>query len=490
MNIVEPDTGRLLTSELQAVPQRPFWRWWMGFIPLLAAGAVLRFWSLAAKPDWVFDENVYASVASNVLHQGTLNEHIVAGQQWYPFLYQPPFYFLMLARWFAIAGTGITQARVLGVILSLVMLALLFRLVQKIHGERVALLTLVPVVLDGWLLYIERASYMENPLLLIVVLGLLLYQRALEAPSWQRFALAGTVLGFAPVFKLTGVYVILAVLLCWLILRRDHRQHLMLLGSAVAVMAAYFLVMAELFDIPGHPWFLQQTQVQVQRVLGLQQSGGTVSSPAQVFHLITHQYGVFIPSATVATCGLAVLLHRLWQCYRARDWKPAQANALLFSWTAAGFAVFGSSALKFPQYFALILVPLYAYWWSELARWESRGFLGIMPLAVLAGVGSFYLVGTGDNPFRQAQLYAAHSIPAAALVVTEEPIGDDIAQRWCRVEQVQLCPRRPQYAITWDTYLQASSQLGGKPFQRMMTGAVPLRSFTGFSGTATVWRLK
>lgn len=472
------------------MPRRRLARPWMLFVPVLAAGTVLRFWDLAGKPDWQFDENVYTNVAANVLHHGTLNEHIVAGQQWYPFLYQPPFYFLALARWFALAGTGITQARVLGVILSLVMLALLFRLVQKIHGERVALLALIPVVLDGWLLYVERASYMENALLLIVVTGLLLYQRALERPTWARFALAGAVLGFAPVFKLTGVYVILALLLCWLILRRHHYGHLILLGTAAAEMLIYLAAMTELFDIPGHPWFLQQAQVQVRRVLGLQQSGGTVSSPAQVFHLITHQYGVFIPSAIVATCGLVVLLHRLWQCYRVRNWEPAQANALLFSWTAAGFAVFGSSALKFPQYFALILVPLYAYWWSELARWNDRKFLKIIPVAALAGILSFYLVGTGDNPFRQAQLYAAHSISAGALVVTEEPIGDDITQPWCRVQQVQLCPRRPQYAITWDTYLQTSLRQGGSAFARMMAGATPLRSFTGFSGTATVWRLR
>ena len=76
---------------------------------------------------------------------------------------------------------------------------------------------LIPVIFDGWLMYIERVSYIENALMLIVVTGLLLYQRALEHPSWQRFAIAGAVVGFAAIFKHTGAYVLLAVLLCWLV---------------------------------------------------------------------------------------------------------------------------------------------------------------------------------------------------------------------------------------------------------------------------------
>jgi 4-amino-4-deoxy-L-arabinose transferase-like glycosyltransferase len=478
--------------ELPAVPPRRRGRWRLGVIPLVAVAAVFRFWDLASRPDWAFDENVYTDVAANVLRHGTLNEHVVAGQQWYPFLYQPPFYFLALARWFALVGAGVTQARVLGVLLSLCALTLLFFLLRHLYGERAALLAMIPVALDGWLIYIERSSYMENALMLIVVAGFLLYQRALERPKWQRFAVAGLVLGFAPAFKLTGVYVFVAVLLCWLIRRRDHPGHLVLLSAALIEMLVYFVAMAHLFDIPDHPWFIQQTDVQVRRVLGLQQSGGTVSSPGQVYHLITHQYGVFIPSAIIATCGLAILLRRLGQCYRARNWGPAQSNALLFSWTAAGFAVFAPSALKFPQYFSLILIPLYCYWWTEMLRWKRPDMLkaSAIAAAVALGVLSFFLVSTGDNPFLQAQRYATTSMPKGALVVTEEPIGDDITQPWCRVEQVNLCPYRPQYAITWDTYLQTSFGEGGAAFRRMMTGATALRSWSGFSGTATVWRLR
>lgn len=82
----------------------------VGFLWLLAAGAVLRLWGLN-KPDWQYDEGVYTRVAQNLLQHGTLNEHIGYGVSWQPFLYQPPLYFLALCRWFALTGPGIDQAR-------------------------------------------------------------------------------------------------------------------------------------------------------------------------------------------------------------------------------------------------------------------------------------------------------------------------------------------------------------------------------------------
>ena len=102
--------------------------------------------------------------------------------------------------------------------MTAVMQTLLFRLLWKLHGSTKALFAVIPVVFDGWLMYIERVSYMENALMVLIVTGFLLYQRALEKPSALRFALAGAVIGFAGAFKQTGVYVLLAVLLCWLVL--------------------------------------------------------------------------------------------------------------------------------------------------------------------------------------------------------------------------------------------------------------------------------
>jgi 4-amino-4-deoxy-L-arabinose transferase-like glycosyltransferase len=464
----------------------------LAFALALAAGIGLRLWDLGGSPAWQWDEAVYYRVAVNVQH-GVLGEHALLGVAWQPFLYQPPFYLLLLARWFSAVGASIYHARVLGVVLTAGMLAVLFRLLWRIHGPGVALFAIVPVVFDGWLMYIERVSYIENALLLLIAAGFLLYQRALSRPSWQRFATAGAVLGFAAVFKQTGAYGLTAVLLCWLILRRAHKGHLVLLGVFVAVVVAYVTTMVLMYDASGHNWYIDQSLVQVRRVLGLKQSGGTLTSPRAALHLLAAQYRYFVPSVLVALAAFVTVARRLLQCYRARNWSPAQGNALLFSWLVSGIVVFGVSALQFPQYFALILIPAYCFLWTEVAGWDWRArWKGAAAgVAVLAGVGSLLLAlpAFRANALAETQQYAAVHIPVDSIVVTEQSIGDLISQPWCTVEYAVPCLHAASYAITWRTYLQSSFRQGDPAFLQLMKGAVRIKSFSGAVGTATVWKL-
>ncbi len=93
----------------------------------------LRLWHLGVSPAWQWDEAVYYRVSMNV-QQGVLSEHTHFDVEYEPFLYQPPFYFLLLSRWFDILGASIYHARLLGVIMTAAMQVLLFRLLWKIHG--------------------------------------------------------------------------------------------------------------------------------------------------------------------------------------------------------------------------------------------------------------------------------------------------------------------------------------------------------------------
>ena len=467
------------------------------FVAILVVGTGLRLWHLGVSPAWQWDEAVYYRVAVNVQHGALIEHHTVllgGAPNREPFLYQPPFYFLLLSRWFSIIGASIYHARLLGVILTTAMQVVLFRLLWKIHGSAVALFAIIPVIFDGWLMYIERVSYMENALMLLIATGLLLYQRALERPSWHRFAIAGAAIGFAGSFKQTGVYVLLAVLLCWLVIRRAHKGHLVLLGVALAVIVAYVAVMVRVFDVPGHDWYIGQSTTQVRRVLALQHSGGTLTSPGGVLHLLAAQYKFFIPSVLLALAAFLIVAHRVLQCYRARNWEPAQGNALLFSWLVTGIVVFGFSSLKFPQYFALILIPAYCFLWTELTSWNWRlAWKGtVMTAAAVAGLGSFLLTVPvfSANTLAQVQQYAATRIPVNSAVVTEQSIGDLIPQRWCTVEVATPCLGLATYAITWRTYLQSSFNEGNAAFRELMIGAVPVKSFSGAVGTATVWKLR
>ncbi len=122
----------------------------LAFGLVLAAGTGLRLWHLGISPAWQWDEAVYYRVSDNVQH-GLLSEHSLY-QNYEPFLYQPPFYFLLVSRWFSLVGASIWHARLLGVFLTAVMQILLFRLLWKIHGSVTALFPVIPVIFDGWLM--------------------------------------------------------------------------------------------------------------------------------------------------------------------------------------------------------------------------------------------------------------------------------------------------------------------------------------------------
>jgi 4-amino-4-deoxy-L-arabinose transferase-like glycosyltransferase len=485
------------TRSHRAIASRPAFRSGLlsaAFGAVLLVGALFRFWSLSSRPGWQYDEGVYTEVATNLLQHGTVNEHITYGAPWAPDLYQPPFYFIALARWFSLTGASIYHARILGVLCALTALTLLWRLLIRVHGPVVALYAMIPIVLDGWLMYVQRISYMENMLLLLVVAGMLLYQRALDAPSWWRFAAAGVLLGFAAAFKYTGVYVIGAVLLCWLITKRAHLRHLALLGCALASVSVAILYEVVALDTGGRNWWWQDTLVQVRRVLGIQQSGGTLTSPTAALHLLFAQYDVFAPSFLIALVTLVLALRRLWRCYRERDWRPVTGNALLWSWMASAIVIFGFSTLRYPQYFALILVPMYAWFWTETRHWQlrPRGRNALLAVACVAGIASFCgrIVGYDDNVFADVQQYAATSIPPHAVVIADEAIGDLFSQPYCREQDTVPCGAVASYAITWDTYLQSTWELGDPTYRKIMAGAVRLRSWTGFNGTVTVWRIR
>jgi len=395
---------------------------------------------------------------------------------------------MLLAGWFGVAGPTITAARVLGVVFSAASLVALWLLLRRLTSSGpAATVAALPLVFDGWLLYIQRFSYIENLTVLLIAAGLLAYQRAVDTD--RGWVLAGVLTGVAVAVKYTAVPILLTVLLCWLIQRRAHRQHLRLLGAAVLIIALDQIV---LIVVWGRV-YLSDTLTQIMRVLGVRSSGGTVTSPADLVHLLFRQYDVFIPSLLIALSGLVIAVSLLWQCYRKRDWTPARRQALLFSWSAAGVVTFGLSSLRFPQYFALILVPLYLLFWTTVSERLTPALrYAAVGAACAAGIASWVLSTNGQqvNPFQRTEQYAMGHLAPNAVVVADEQIGDLIPQPYCREQQATApCLRKASYVITWDTFLQQTQKLGDKAFDARFRGATAVWSVTGFSGTATVWKL-
>lgn len=450
----------------------------------------MRLWHLDST-GWQYDEIVYHQVADNLIAHAGLTEKITYGAQYQPFLYQPPWYPYLLAGWFEATGKDtIYSARVLGVLLSTCSLVFAWLLVSRQRGTWIATYAVVPLAFDGWLLYVDRVSYIENLIMVVILAAFLLYQRALDRPtSMARFAAAGICFGLAGCLKYTGVYVVLAVALSWLILHRYHRGHILMMCIALVLLALDQVILAVWW---GNA-YLTETSVQIQRVLGLRKSGGTLTSPGALAHLLFAQYHIFAVSFVLGLGGMFFVIRYLFRCYRARSWQPLQGQSILFSWALAGMLTFGLSNLRLPQYFSLILIPLYLLFWTELTAvvTSRRVLVGMCGTAVILGLASFWLSTHAQavNPEQSVEHYVAAHVPHDDVMIADEQIGDLLPQPYCREQQADPCLHKATYAVTWDTYLQKTQKLGDAAFDAEFAGATPLYSVSGFSGTATLWRL-
>jgi 4-amino-4-deoxy-L-arabinose transferase-like glycosyltransferase len=453
---------------------------WAG---ILAAAAILRLASIDAKPGWQWDEVVYTEVASNLLHHGIPYEHIALGERLAPDAYQPAAYFWVLAGWFRVTGDGIAQARVLGALCSLAALGLLSLAVGRIYGQRPAMIAAAAMAVDGWLVFVQRIGYIENFLLLLIAAFVACYER-------RRIVLAATLAGAAFAVKYTGIITPATYLAVWLITGREHRRHL---AGLAAMVASFTAVTGITVATDGWRVWQQASVIQVKRVLGMQSSGGTLTSPTAALHLMLVQYWVFLPSLVIAIIGTAVLVRLAWRCYQARSFAPAREDALFAGWGGVGVLIMVASSLRFPQYFALTLIPLYVLAWSRIARLASpvkaAALTGAVILASLTSV-ALRVALPDDNVLASVRQYAAVSIPGGAVVVADEQVGDEITQPYCREQDAGPCLGKAAYVVTWDTYLQQTQALGDAAFARIFgQPRTAVASWEGWNGDITVWKL-
>lgn len=453
-----------------------------GWAAIALAAAILRLVGVGGKPGWQWDEVVYTEVASNLLHHGIPFEHIPLGHPFAADAYQPSAYFWILSGWFRLVGVGVMQGRVFGVLCSMVALSLIVVAVYRSYGHRAGILSAVALAVDGWLVFVQRSGYIENFLLLFIAAAMVSYER-------RRIVLAGALAGAAFAVKYTGVIAPATFLLAWLITGRYHRRHLV----GLAAMAGTFAVVtAVTVATDGYSTWQHATSIQVKRVLGIQTSGGTLTSPTAALHLMAAQYWVFLPSLAVAIAGAVILARLAWRCYRERNWQPAQPDALFAAWGAAGLLIMGASSLRFPQYFALTLIPLYALAWSRVACLASPVKTAVLTGAVfLASLGSVALrvAVPDDNVLASVREYAESSLPPGAVIVSDEQVGDEITQPYCREQETAPCQGRASYVITWDTYLQQTQSLGDPGFARIFAHRSAVTTWKGWNGTVTVWKV-
>jgi 4-amino-4-deoxy-L-arabinose transferase-like glycosyltransferase len=457
---------------------------------ILVLAAFLRFWRLGSAPGWEWDEPPYTNIAMHVLHGHLeIKESLLTSHQ--PYLFHPPFYFELLAGWFRVVGSGIAEARALIAASSLVLLGVSYLLLRR----KVGVFALIPIGLlavDGWFVFSNRIGWFDNVMLVIGAVGILVYDHALATGKVSQFAIAGVLVGSAIVFKHIGAYLILAIAIHWALTRQHSRHHLLLISCALAVIVMYVAGMLAIFG--GD--FASQSGVQLRRALGISPSGPSISGPHEVYPLL-HQYRLFYGTIGLSIAGFCLFAWRVAVMVSRRSTAYVREVGFAFSWLAAALVFFAALQIRFPQYFMMVLVPLYVYLGTEAYAWlkqggrERRLAVGICALLVVSlHLATFYerIASRHDNALRQAASYAEKTIPRKDIVLTEEPIGTLIPQPYCQTWQVARCEGRARWLILYRTALFHPPN--EERLDRLMAQGRRVAFFKGFKETISVFKLR
>ncbi len=466
-------------------------------LALLAVAALLRLWDLHSRPGTDWDEPVYTDVARSFAHGHGIEAKPAWGDVTHPYLYHPPFYFVLLGGWMRLLGSyEIGDARTLAAIASLVVLGLLYLLLRPRWGVLGAAVALLVLATDGWLIFTNRVGWIENSMLVLLIGGLLAYDQAWRRESQRLFLAAGLLLAGAAAFKHIGVYGIGVVAVHWALTRRQRRGHVVFFSAAGAVIVAYIAVMLVAFARHGHNYFVEDSRVQFERLLGVKQSRGSVGSVRDAFDALLGPYKIFAATLVLATLGGVLVAWRAVAGLLRRDLLERVADPLLFAWALVSILFFAALRLKMGHYFVMVQVPLMLYAFAELAAWARRlprrqvarrvvGALALIALAANAWTFNERFVQRTDDALGQTSAYA-RTLPADATVLTEESIGTIIGQPYCKLYNAGACVADVDYVAIYRSRTQRPPR--NATLDRLLLYSTPIQRFDGFKEHITIYR--
>jgi 4-amino-4-deoxy-L-arabinose transferase-like glycosyltransferase len=465
----------------------------LGAVAVIAI--LMRIPGLASRPGYEWDEPVYANIGASLAAGDGLQLKTDFGATEAPYLFHPPFYFWLLSIWMRVFGTGIASARYLAAVVSIAVLGLLLLLMRRRWGN-LALIPILVLATDGWLVFSNRVSWIENTMLVFAAGAILAYDWALRTHRTRHFALAGLLVGATVIFKHVGIYVLLAVVCTWVVVRTDRRGHLALLGMAGAVVGIYVVGMTLAFRDGNHNWFLDASQVQIERLTGQRESRGSITGIDQVVAAFIGPYIVFSTTLLLAGVSLLLVARRSIVLLRRRLATDAVPDPVLFGWALAAAITFAASGLKMAHYFMMIEIPLFLFLFSEVMtlkeqhghtrKWVNLGMAATL-VVVAANFLTFDLrfVSRSDNALAEVRDYAAQAMPADSLVLTEETIGAIVPQPYCKFYKVGLCADRADYVVTYTSRTQAPPD--DPRLKSLIARSKPIKTFKGFKETITVY---
>lgn len=473
------------------------------FLLVFVAAVFLRFWNLAVSPYYEWDEPVYASIGAHVAQTGAVQVKTEISSDASAYLYHPPFYFLLLGEWFNRFGVSIEVARILSALMSTVTLAMLFFFLMTYDGGRVggALFALFLLGMDGWMIFSNRVSWIENTMMPIGIMGLWVYGTAIKAekPQFWRYWIAGIVLAAAGIFKHVGLYFLLAVPICWLLIGRKHaREHILLAVAAALMILVYVSTMYLTYgDI-----FLEHYGVQIRRTFGFQKARGIVENLGHVWAAVSGNYRVYAGMMITAAIALGLFVKAAYRAVTLKTLSHLENNALLFSCTAAALLFFGSISLKIPHYYLMVLVPLYAFAAIEIAhlvRLKPNMKKVVGGVTALIFAANLYTVvdlfaHRQKNAGAELRQYFDENEPLSTVVIAEETTGTLLRQPYLKLGGFRrhllngdFRKYQPSHLVIYRSITQHPPDL--PELERLIEVSMHIRTFEDFKCTLSVYRI-
>jgi 4-amino-4-deoxy-L-arabinose transferase-like glycosyltransferase len=355
-----------------------------GFFIVIACAAVLFLSDIWIYKEFVRAESYFALGSRLMVEHGDwLTPHAPDELP----LNKPPLTYWLIGASYKLFGTNYGSARLPSVLAALLVLAIVYALALRLHGQRVGLISVAMLASSFLFLSFARMAMSDMLLTLSVTASLACFLVALSdrPPAWKSFVLLGYVALAVGVLAKGPVAVVLVVLPIGLELalrrnRADLKKLRLLLGLALfgVFTAPYFLaVYARAGAAPLRFFFFGEN---LQRFAG--QTYGTSGRP--VWFELAAFFSGFAPWSIF-------ILAALWFNWRERG-KPLSASRLVHLWLGGAILLFSLSNFKLDYYLlpampatALIIAPLIANAekLSRVARQTVKALLVLCALMVL-----------------------------------------------------------------------------------------------------------
>ncbi len=476
-------------------------------LAIFALAGYLRFFNIAQSPGYEWDEPVYAAIAQRTIELGYPNlkwEGNIYNTE--PYLYHPPFDFYLKAFWFQnVEASGIVAGRILSSIEAMIGLAIAYFCLKEVSSRKAAVVGLVLLATDGWLVYTNRLNLIENAMMLLGVFGIWMYIKATKNGKTPYYLVAGFFLAFAAIYKHTGLPFLAVPVINLMITRKDWKQHIILIQAMAIVVLIY---MATMWAVWGSVFTLQ-TWVQIERAFGNIGSRGLNYSVFDVISAVTQTYWVFfVTIAALAGVGLTIGFRILQVVFRGKQ----LFNSVLLSWAIAAFFFLGAIALKAPHYLITALVPGYIFIASEmgnlLERVEDkikvgRGnvqlekdkkalIVGLVGLVIVVNLFT-WTVRFGqhhDNALLETYNFFK-TVPVTARVIADDCIGIAIQQPYFGLDrhasEQGIKDANPDYVAL---YTSQTQQIPDDPaLKSLLSNSTLIRRFSGFKEVIEVYQV-